>query len=48
MLDDFHRAFGSSELRITGVALMTDTDNTGDSTTAWYGDIVFRKTKTAR
>jgi hypothetical protein len=24
------------------VAVMTDTDNTGESVTAWYGDILFR------
>jgi hypothetical protein len=24
---------------ITGIAIMTDTDNTGESVTAWYGDI---------
>jgi hypothetical protein len=28
---------------ITGVAIMTDSDNTGESATAWYGDIIFRK-----
>jgi len=25
------------------VAIMTDTDNTGESTTAYYGDILFKK-----
>ena len=28
---------------ISGVAIMTDTDNTGESAIAYYGDIVFRK-----
>jgi hypothetical protein len=28
---------------ISGVAIMTDTDNTGESATAYYGDIVFKK-----
>lgn len=41
---DFERAFNRSPLKITGVAIMTDTDNTGESATAYYGDIVFKKT----
>jgi hypothetical protein len=28
---------------ISGVAIMTDTDNTGESAAAFYGDIVFKK-----
>gem|GEM_PF-4103143 len=28
---------------ISGVAIMTDTDNTSESAIAYYGDIVFRK-----
>jgi hypothetical protein len=28
---------------ISGVAIMTDTDNTGESATAYYGDIIFKK-----
>jgi hypothetical protein len=28
---------------ISGVAIMTDTDNTGESATAHYGDIVFKQ-----
>mgnify|MGYP001611254735 FL=1 len=28
---------------ISGVAIMTDTDNTGESAEAYYGDIVFKK-----
>lgn len=26
-----------------GIAVMTDTDSTGEMATAWYGDIVLRK-----
>jgi hypothetical protein len=26
---------------ISGVAIMTDTDNTGESATTYYGDILF-------
>ena len=28
---------------ISGVAIMTDTDNTGETAIAYYGDIVFKK-----
>ena len=38
--DDYSQAFGEEPYRITGVAIMTDTDNTQESATAWYGDIV--------
>lgn len=41
IVEDFRRAFGTDPPRISGVAVMTDTDNTGESVTAWYGDIVF-------
>ena len=40
--DDYRRAFGEAPPLISGVAMMTDTDNTGESATAFYGDIVFR------
>jgi hypothetical protein len=39
--DDYRLAFGEEPYRVTGVAIMTDTDNTQESATAWYGDIVF-------
>ena len=32
-------------LMISGVAIMADTDNTGESATAYYGDILFRKVR---
>ncbi len=39
---DYHAAFGTGEIpMISGVAIMTDTDNTGGQAAAWYGDIVF-------
>ncbi|MBF0467924.1 MAG: DUF3047 domain-containing protein [Desulfamplus sp.] len=41
--DDFKKAFGQEPPLISGVAIMTDTDNTGESATAFYGDIVFSK-----
>ncbi|OGB26596.1 MAG: hypothetical protein A3I66_17285 [Burkholderiales bacterium RIFCSPLOWO2_02_FULL_57_36] len=38
---DFRAAFGEDPPDIVAVALATDTDNTGESATAWYGDIEF-------
>ncbi|QQS53628.1 MAG: DUF3047 domain-containing protein [Candidatus Competibacteraceae bacterium] len=38
---DFQQLFGEEIDAIDAVALMTDTDNSGQSATAWYGDIVF-------
>ena len=43
ILVDFREAFKAEPPMITGVAIMTDSDNTGESATAWYGDIIFRK-----
>jgi len=40
---DYKKAFGEEPTMISGVAIMTDTDNTQESAVAWYGDIVFRK-----
>ena len=39
ILADYRRAFGSEPRKIGAIAIMTDTDNTGQSATAWYGDI---------
>lgn len=41
--EDYKKAFGEEPPMISGVAVMTDTDNTGESATAFYGDITFRK-----
>lgn len=38
---DFRAAFGEDAPPISGVAIATDTDNTGENATAWYGDIQF-------
>jgi hypothetical protein len=43
IVEDFRRAFAKDPPRLSGVAVMTDTDNTGESATAWYGDIVLSK-----
>ena len=41
--EDYKKAFGEEPTMISGVAIMTDTDNTQKSAVAWYGDIIFRK-----
>jgi hypothetical protein len=38
---DFRAAFGEDAPDVVAVALATDTDNTGESALAWYGDIEF-------
>ncbi len=37
--DDYRRAFGEEPGMLTDIGVMTDTDNTGGSVEAWYGDI---------
>lgn len=44
---DFERAFGESPSRLTGVALMTDSDNTRSKAQAWYGPLRFDVATTA-
>lgn len=41
--EDYKKAFGEDPPNISGVAIMTDTDNTKGSAVAYYGDIVFKK-----
>ena len=41
-VEDFRRAFGEDPGRLTGVAVLTDTDNTGEKAEAWYGDVQFQ------
>jgi len=43
--EDYRNAFQTDPPMISGVAIMTDTDNTGESVTAYYGDITFRSNK---
>jgi len=43
IVEDYRRAFGEAPPEITGIAIMTDTDNTGESAVAYYGDIVFHR-----
>lgn len=39
--EDYKRAFGEEPPLMNGVAIMTDTDNTKERATAYYGDIQF-------
>lgn len=39
--DDFYRVFGERIEAAHGVAIMSDTDNSGGSATAYFGDIFF-------
>jgi len=40
---DFRAAFGLAMPRITGIAAGNDTDQTGESATAWFGDFRFEE-----
>ncbi len=40
--EDYRAVFGEPSPAITSITLMTDTDNTGESTTAYFGDIHLR------
>ncbi|GAB6145100.1 DUF3047 domain-containing protein [Desulfocicer niacini] len=41
ILEDYRRLFGQEPPMISGIAIMTDTDNTGEAATTFYGDIIF-------
>ena len=41
--EDFKKAFGDEPPNISGVAIMTDTDNTKERAVAYFGDIIFKK-----
>lgn len=38
---DYRRLFGEEPGKVSAVAIMTDTDNSGQQAAAWYGDIRF-------
>ena len=40
--EDYKRAFGEDPGRMIAYGVLTDTDNTGESVEAWYGDILFK------
>jgi hypothetical protein len=39
IVEDYEKAYGEKPGRLIGVGVLTDTDNTGESAEAWYGDI---------
>lgn len=41
--EDYKRAFKEEPPAVSGIAVMTDTDQTGETATAWYGDIELRR-----
>lgn len=41
LYEDYKAAFGEEPPMVNGVAIMTDTDNTKERATAYYGDIIF-------
>ena len=43
IIEDYRRAFGGDPPQIGAIAIMTDTDNTGVTATAWYDDFAFVK-----
>ena len=45
--EDYKKAFAEEPPMINGVAIMSDTDNTKEQATAYYGDIVFLKSVNA-
>ncbi len=42
LLADYRRAFESDPPMISGIAIMTDTDGTSETATAYYGDILLK------
>jgi hypothetical protein len=42
--EDYRRLFGGEPPRIAGIAVMTDTDDTGERAVAYYGSITLRAT----
>ncbi len=43
IVDDYRRAFGDEPGKIRTISIISDTDNTGDQLTAWYGGIGFKR-----
>jgi hypothetical protein len=40
VVEDYEKAYGEKPGRLIGVGVLTDTDNTGETVDAWYGDIL--------
>jgi hypothetical protein len=47
VLDDYRRAFREEPGRLLTYGVMSDTDNTGESVEAWYGEIEFQDSSAA-
>ncbi|MDZ7666475.1 MAG: DUF3047 domain-containing protein [Desulfotignum sp.] len=45
IVDDYRQAFGRTPPEIIGIGIMTDTDDTGEETTGYYGDILLYPSK---
>ena len=43
--EDYKRVFDEEPPNVSGIAIMTDTDNTGEAATAYYGDIRLRSSE---
>ena len=39
LIEDYRKCFAEEPSKASAVALMTDTDNTGEEAVAWYGPI---------
>ena len=43
IVEDYRRAFGEDPPEVGAIAIMTDTDNTGETVLAWYDDILISR-----
>jgi hypothetical protein len=43
LVADYRKVFGRQPPDIIGIALMADTDNTGEQAPAYYGDILLKR-----
>ncbi len=43
--EDYIKAFGEEPPKISGIAIMTDTDNTEEHAVAYFGDIIFKRSE---
>ena len=39
LVADYREAFGEAPSPVSGIAIAADTDQTGETVTAWFGDI---------
>ncbi|MGH8806295.1 MAG: DUF3047 domain-containing protein [Noviherbaspirillum sp.] len=48
IVEDYEQAFGEKPGKLIGVGVLTDTDNTGETVEAWYGDIRLLRERATR